>query len=352
MQKQVLVAALLVGIAGCSSGAQLPQDQGSNSAGSGGLVDELSAAFTPSAWSIEKVSSGIDGETYTATRVYSFPDRQTQLQATASCVAGTGISELVIDSYLGAPENPHDGSAFVTSTNGFGFQVATGRVKSVDGSVADLSSYFTLGVDYNNRLMFDFNNPISQAAIPQAPGYSSLASMVEEGDINYARLLLAAVPMTVEVKNGAGLFELEIDRSEELTEALQACGAGSALLTEQYVTRVQEVEQRERSAALDALKGICLSRGQINKSLVTDSFRMGSRSDEFLAKIEHFSIPLDCATSAPDELSKFSANIDGYLLRAQEQGTPCSRDALLKSAAEMGLDEAVWDMYLKSYCQA
>src|SRR5690349_9381031 len=100
MRRAILMAALLAAIVGCANEGQLPDDQQNEQ---GGIGDTLGAAISSSDWTIETLKSGIDGEVHTVSRVYEFSGRQTQFQVAASCVAGTGVSELTIDSLIGDP---------------------------------------------------------------------------------------------------------------------------------------------------------------------------------------------------------------------------------------------------------
>lgn len=335
--RRAALAAIVVAIVGCTNEGQSSKNQSSG----GNPSDSRIAVVESSDWTTETSKSGIDGETHIASRIYEFVDRQTQFQVAVSCVAGTGVSEMTVDSYIGDPQNPKEGSAFLMG--GLApFISPVGKAKASDNVVTELGKYLISGNDYNNQLKFNFNNPVAGKIIPEAPGYSAFASTLEEGDVNYAALLLAALPMTIQVKNGAGEFEIEIDRSKELVSTLRACGAGKPLLSASYTARVKVAEQNAAAEVVKNIKNICGYRGVIRDT-----------SEPWLETAEQLSISLDCAEAAPQEFAAFNAKINTYLQTAQEKGITCTREALLRQAAEAGVDDGfLWNSYLQNYCNS
>lgn len=324
MRKHLVAITIAALVVGCTN----KTDHSGSAEDGSGIVKKVGAAISPSDWSLEKTTSGIDGEVYTASRIYEFPDRDAQFHAQLSCAAQTGNAEFIIDSFLGNPQTPREGSAYLSTMNAIGSMAPNGRVKASDGSISGLDTYFDVGADYNNRIQFDFNNPSSKATISAAPGYSQFSSFVEEGDINYARLLLAALPMIIEVKNGAGNFELKIDKSSEITDAMEGCGAHEPLLTARYLKRALDTEHKVKGQALDGIKRSCGFRGKV-----------GEDSAQWVQDAKALSVSLDCTTAAPDQLAEFNSKIDAFLQSALEHGVPCSRDALLSRAEKWGIDD-------------
>ena len=331
--RRAALSALVAVVVGCANEGQ-PQGQ-ANSAG----IDDTSAGAVN--WTTQSSKSGIDGKTHTASRIYEFADRQTQFQVAASCVASTGVTELTVDSFIGDPQSPKDGSAFLVDGPAPQFMAPVGRAKASDKVVTELGTYFIWGEDYNNRIKFNFNNPIARKIISEAPGFSAFASTFEEGDVNYASLLLAVLPMTIQVKNGAGDFELDIDKSAEVVAVLQGCGAGGRLLSAKYLARAKAAEQSARDEVIKNLRSVCSYRGRVRDT-----------SELWIETAKSLSVPLDCSASAPDELAVFDSKINAYLRKAQELGISCSRDALLQEAAEIGLDEFLWENNLENYCRS
>jgi hypothetical protein len=88
------------------------------------------------------------------------------------------------------------------------------------------------------------------------------------------------------------------------------------------------------------VKSICGYRGVVRET-----------GEPWIEKANRLSISLDCAQTAPEEFAAFNAKVDGYMDTARERGIPCSRDALVKQAAEAGADDSfLWSSYLESYC--
>jgi len=334
--RRVALAALVAMIVGCTNDGTLPGTQ-TNEAESTGR-----AVTSSNGWEAQTAQSGIDGETRTATREYEFSERATLFRVTASCVVDTGVSELTIDSYVGDPQNPQNASAFVARGQDARFLVPVGRVKAGNDPATDLHAYFSLGKDYNNRLQLDFSNPVAQRLLPKAPGYSVLANTLGEGDVNYAGLLMATLPLIIQVKNGSGDFEIEVDRNKVVVDTLQACGAAGPLLSASYAARVQETQQSLRAEVLENIRNICGYRGVVRET-----------PEPWVGNARLLSISLDCAESAPEEFALFNRKIDGYVEKAGERGIACSREALIRQAEEAGVDDGfLWNNHLANYCSS
>jgi hypothetical protein len=334
--RRAALATIVAMIVGCTNDGQSPGTETSE-------VESTGRAVTSSnGWEAQTAQSGIDGETRTAIREYDFSDRQTLFRVTASCVVDTGVSELTIDSYVGDPQNPQDASAFLAQGQDARFLVPVGRAKAGNDPAAELHAYFSLGKDYNNRLRLDFSNPIAQRILPEAPGYSVLATTFGEGDVNYARLLMATLPLTIQVKNGSGEFEIEVDKSKVIVDTLQACGAAGPLLSASYAARVQDTQESLRAEVLKNIKNICGYRGVVRET-----------PEPWVGNAKLLSISLDCAESAPQEFAVFNKKIDGYVEKAGEKGIACSREALIRQAEQAGVDDSfLWNSHLANYCSS
>lgn len=338
MRKDLALTFLLTVCAGCSGqpGTQATQSEPASGVSSGTVgVDETKMTGNASSeeWSTEKRQSTIDGETYLAKRVYDFPQHQSRFEVTLACVVATGSADLAVDSFVGETKAPSPQSAFLSEG---------GRVKSADGTVSDLSAYFSVGSEYSNRITLDKQRLFSEQ-VASSSELDKFRTYPLDEEINQARAYLATLPMIVEVKNGAGTFELDINKSRSVTDLLTACGGDQELLKETYVVRSRQIEEQVRDTVVKNLKNICSYRGKIRVT-----------GEDWIEHAKTLSIPLDCNASAPSELAEFNSKIDSYLQMAQTRGFQCQRDALIKQAEDQGLDESMWSdsNYLQLFCKA
>ena len=215
-----LLSSALLLLAGCGqtaapgSGAQADGTDGRNAPVGQSAADE---------WRIAESRSGMDGQVSTAVREYASPDRNTRFIAELSCRHETRKAGLTVQSFVGDPESPTEQSAFVAEV----FQgmlgnlrhVPVARVRIGDGKVVDSTwmTYFEIG-RYNNEIR-----------------YTDLQRLDE------------SFPMLIEVSNGAGTFELVLDRSANVQQVLQAC-----ILAEAPASRIPDRIDESVEAGTDA----------------------------------------------------------------------------------------------------
>lgn len=192
-------------------------DSASEGNGSGWL-DKVTSAISSSGWELKKANSGIDGEVLTATRTYPFEASNASFVIEISCKSQSKKSSMTLQSFVGSMESPTEQSAFtaVHLQNG---SMPVARVKFKDGNV--------------------FNTPLYT--------YFAIAEYANKADFIAASMLGDAIPMWLEIGNGIGTFELEIDRSGEVEQVLAACGQDEASLAKAEAQRARAGQESQAS---------------------------------------------------------------------------------------------------------
>lgn len=192
MRSWMAAIAGVVLAAGCTAGADGARGETEQSAGSTNAAE----------WSLSRETSGMDGETLTANRVFSFEDRRATFFVNVACVTGTKGLRMAVESFIGDPSNPEETSAFASTLgfNGFTEQMLpTGRLKIGDATPGSLGPYFYVDESFSNKI--------------------AMNGLLMSGNVQF--------PMIMEVSNGAGTFELNIDSSPQVEEILDSCGMQS-----------------------------------------------------------------------------------------------------------------------------
>lgn len=256
MRNIIMATVLATATVGCTdrvNPSQVQSDAGLESS----LTDKTGSATSAGEWSLEKSSSGIDGGKLTATRVFNFEDRSTHLVVSIACTTGSGAIDFSIQSLVGDVASPAQESQLVSQAVGSPITqplavvtlsaMPQGRVRTSGGEIKDLSKLFRIDTSYGNFANFYSSNEDLRALIEKELGWSPydsngfLAVARQSGDINIANQIAHSLPMTVEISNGTGSFELEINAANEVATALQACGSGKPLLTESFLKKLKEV---------------------------------------------------------------------------------------------------------------
>lgn len=282
---------------------------GTNSGGENGWLGKATSGFSSSEWSFNKTSSGMDGEVLTATRTYSFEPNNAAFVVQVSCKPGSRKSGMTIQSFVGSIESPTELSAFtaVHLQNG---SMPVARVKFKGGDVfsTPLHTFFALG-EYANKADF-------------------LASS----------MLGDAIPMLLEIGNGAGTFELEINRSSEVEQVLAACGQDQASLAQE---KAEQQRKQAKSIVLAELEHACSATGSAS-AYDTDLVKR-KIAELFIPPGAAPEIEMDCEKSAPAALATFNDSVDqhysAYIRLRGSDAQTCSREEFMTSL--MGMDGGV-----------
>ncbi|WP_271680699.1 hypothetical protein [Thermomonas mangrovi] len=301
------------------------QADGSRNSGAGSIrswFDTAASTISTSEWELSETTSGIDGKTLAATRVYPFDSRNTQFHVEITCNPQSRKTGMTIQSIVGSMESPTEQSAFsaLHLENG---SMPVARVKFKDGNVfsTPLYTYFALG-EYANKAVF------------------IASSMLGE-----------ALPMLLEIGNGTGTYELAIDRSGEVEKVLAACGQDEASLAraemdQKTARQVEQIAaQQEQLAelkdmAITAIKQSCRQFGSPSEFGLTNPgyFESLAKFEEDIARLPEgirAEISLDCARIAPDELSSFQTEFDAEYSYYERTGGSCTRDQFLSYARSL-----------------
>jgi len=271
--------------------------------------DKATSAISTSSWELNKTNSGIDGEVLTATRTYSFEPNNAAFVVEVSCKPVSRKSGMTIQSFVGSIESPTELSAFtaVHLQNG---SMPVARVKFKDGDVLStpLYTFFALG-EYANK-----------------------------ADFIASSMLGDAIPMLLEIGNGAGTFELEINRSSEVEQVLAACGQDQASLAQE---KAEQQREQAKSIVLAELEHACSATGSASAydtDLVKRKIAELSNPPGAAPEIE-----MDCEKSAPEALATFNDSVDqhysAYIRLRGSDAQTCSREEFMTSL--MGLDGGV-----------
>lgn len=267
----VLLGALLTGaIAGCTGKSEPPQKVANGSAADSAAAAKdaettSSDSSSDSDWTLQESSSAIDGKKLVASRVFGFDQRNAQFIVNVECVATSGAATLEIQSLVGEPTSPSEESRIISKAVGSPITqplaVATlssmpvGRLKTASDSVEELSSYFRIDKEYGNYARFLLMNDGLRALIEKDLGWSPYTTQgfllisPQIGDINQARQIASELPMAVEVSNGAGSFELNIENSSEVATTLRACGSDKPLVAGNYAAKLQALRSQDDVAS-------------------------------------------------------------------------------------------------------
>ena len=208
-----------------------------------------------------------------ATRVYQFASRNAQFHVEISCKPQSGKMDMTLQSFVGDVESPTEQSAF-TALHLENGSMPVARVKFKDGNVfsTPLYTYFALG-EYANKAVF-----IASPALGEA------------------------LPMLLEIGNGAGTFELTINRPSEVEQVLAACGQDQKSLIEQQ-------REQAKGIVLAELKRSCKYFGH---AAAYDAGVVEKRLAELTIHPDVISeMEMDCEKSAPEELSIFAKEMKG-----------------------------------------
>ena len=232
MQSKFVVAALVVVAAGCT------QQTGADEGGGKGWLDKASSAVSSNEWKLSESVSGLDGKTLIANRAYSFVRQSAQFEVDITCKPGKkstlgdlaagdlgGTLEMSIKSFVGDVTHPSEASSLLSETN---------FVRQNDYSNPAELSYPVSRIKIGDNI---YSGPMAAMALRMG-NYSNEAI--------YTGLLALgeSIPMTIELKNGAGTFELAIDRSSEVERVLAACGQDEGALARAKLERQREQAKR------------------------------------------------------------------------------------------------------------
>ena len=272
MRLKLISAALAVVVAGCTQQAE------SGKGGGGSWFDKATSAVSSSEWELSETTSGIDGKTLTTTRAYPFTSRNTQFHIEISCNPSSRKAGMTIQSFVGDVESPTEQSAF-TALHLENGSMPVARVKFKDGNVfsTPLYTYFALG-EHANKATF-------------------IASP----------MLGEALPMLLEIGNGAGTFELAIDRSSEVEQVLAACGQDEASLVH---AKAEQQRTQANDVVLEALERSCQMSG--NASTYDSAWVEKKLSELSIPPNTASGVEMDCEKSAPEFLAAYNNQIDGH----------------------------------------
>jgi len=297
-----------------------------------GWIDKVTSATPSSDWKLSESSSGIDGNTLIATRAYVFTSQNAQFDVEIICQPGKkstlgdlaagvlgGTLSMNIKSFVGDVSNPSEASALISEAN---------FVRQNDYSDPVELNYPLARIRIGDKI---YSGPLS-AAVLRIGDYSNQA--------NYTGLLPLgeSIPMTIELKNGAGTFELQIDRPSELEQVLAACGQDQASLAREKAEQKREQANR---IVLAELEHSCSATGSAS----------AYDTDLVKRKIAELSIPpgaapeivMDCEKSAPEALATFNDSVDqhhrAYIRLRGSDAQTCSREEFMTSL--LGLDGGV-----------
>ena len=263
--------------------------------------DAATSAVPSSDWMLSEKTSGIDGKTLIATRAYQFSSQNAQFDVEIACQPGKkstlgdlaagnlgGTSRLSIKSFVGDTAKPSESSARVSETN------------------------FVRQNDYSNPA--ELNYPTSRIRIGENIYSGPMAAMVLRiGDYSNEAIFTGllnlgeSIPMAVELKNGAGTFEIEIDRSDEVERVLAACGLDAASLAR---AKAEQQRKQANDVVLEALERSCQRSGD---ATTYDSAWVEKRLSELSIPPDTASdVELDCEKSAPQFLAAYHSQIDGH----------------------------------------
>lgn len=193
-------------------------------------------------WMSEEVTSGLDGRVMRTQRIYAFPERDTHIVVTVSCAEETRLASVIVDSVVGELAAPSERSAFNDQSNASAgaYNILfhgkpVGRVKVNGRPIVDAGDYFRFQGDINNRIHLLASNPLTFDIAHSLPGVpendiEDPESWLLEQDFNAAHAFKLLLPLSAEFSNGAGAFEITIDRSEEVSRVLAICGSEEGLL--------------------------------------------------------------------------------------------------------------------------
>lgn len=290
MVREMIAAGLVVIVAGCT--------QQAGESGGKSWTDKAASAVSSREWKLSESNSGIDGKKVSATRAYSFAGQNAQFDVEIICqpskkstlgdlAAGDfgGTLHMSIKSFVGDVSNPSEASALISETN------------------------FARQNDYSNPA--ELNYPVSRIRIGDNTYSGPMAAMVlRMGDYSneaiYTGVLTLgeSIPMTIELKNGAGTFELGVDRSSEVEQVLAACGQDQASLAK---AKMEQQREQAKTIVLEELKRSCKYFGHTS---AYDSVRV---KHEFAKLSIPFGaapdIEMDCEKSAPEELENFNKEV-------------------------------------------
>ncbi len=324
MRSKLLSIAFITCAAGCTNSAsdsESPQDKGNNSG----------------VWSLSTSTSGIDGEVLTSSREFNFGGQVTFV-ATATCRKNSSKFDLVIDSFVGERQNPSEKSAFAEDSIATHFPA--GRAKLPSRSAESLYAYFTLDGNYSNRIVSTNFSPLTDQTVKKDPTYNEEISIdnLYANDVNWARAFKMNLPMTIEVNNGAGTFELPLEPSSEVLRVLEACGSEGPMLLPTYQKRVEAQISKSRLEYTKLIKEQC---GQYGNAF-------GELGKDWADKFNSSGLNLDCSIIAPEEFATFNSKIDKIYEQIQSRlseiqasnsnvNLDCSRDAIVSQVGKKGL---------------
>ena len=303
-----------------------------SSANGVGWIDKITSTTPLSDWKLSESTSGIDGNTLVATRAYVFTSQNAQFDVEIICQPGKkstlgdlaagvlgGTLSMNIKSFVGDASDPSEASALISESN---------FVRQNDYSNPVELNYPLARIRIGDNI---YSGPLS-AAVLKMGDYSNQA--------NYAGLLPLgeSIPMTIELKNGAGTFELGIDRSREVEQVLAACGQDQASLARE---KAEQEREQAKSIFLAELEHACSATGSASAydtDLVKRKIAELSNPPGAAPEIE-----MDCEKSAPEALATFNDSVDqhysAYIRLRGSDAQTCSREEFMTSL--MGLDGGV-----------
>ena len=268
-------------------------------------LEKAASEVSSSGWSLGKTSSGIDGDVLVASRTYPFNQSTASFKVQVTCKAAARTLEMKIQSFVGDAAKPSEQSAFVSQYLGSDLS-PSGRVKTGDGTVVE--NMFRTG-EYSNEAKWVGSLAHTFLKID---GRNSDATI-------WDGRLATAFPMVVELSNGAGTFELSIDRSVEVERVLAECGQDQATLAraeaEQARITQEAKEKSTRSAVISQINQSCKDFGDLSGAADVETalaaLPLEMRSD----------IQLDCAAQAPEALAEFNRMFEeNYARRVSRAG--------------------------------
>lgn len=157
--------------------------------------------------------------------------------------------------------------------------------------------------------------------------------------------------MVVELTNGAGKFELTIDKSSQVERVLAACGQDDASVAkaeqERQKAELVRLEEEKRKLQTDArdqivraIKESCRAFGtpaefgRTNPSYYLDRTEVEREIAKLPTEMQ-METAIDCIETAPDELNAFQSQLDAeYSYHARTGGT-CTQEEFLEFARSL-----------------
>jgi len=175
--------------------------------------DLLSA--TSDEWALNQTTNALDGETYSATRSFDFPEQRSRIDVSLTCIVKTRDIKIAIESYGDKTESgQNEANEFVTEMRpSRGTPQPVGRLKIANAEPVPLFLYFF--TDRYSNVMYWNVRTSAQDALTQdaykarngaAVGEGRFQSLLEEGKekVGAGNYLSTHLPLVVEVQNTGG----------------------------------------------------------------------------------------------------------------------------------------------------